>query len=357
MAGIECVADQVSDGVPSMSDDGTIHTQSMMVPPSAYMSDGARRAYAKMVRRTLENASAKAGAEPTLEEQRKETDAYYQPLVERAEALHPVAIQRERIAGVHVDVVEPQGGAAHENRHRLLISLHGGSFSYSAAGQARLLEAITVAGFGRIRVVSVDYRTSPDFHYPAAVDDVVSVYKEMLKSYPPKNVGLYGCSTGAALTGMVEARIQKEGLPRPGAIGLFCEGAIRDDQLEGDSLYIGRALMGGKPPAIGADLVNAYMKNTSDRDPLVAPVGSLGVLSKFPPTLLLSGSRDMCLSGVLYTHARLVEAGVEAELHVWDGMWHGFILDVDLPESTQAYRVITKFFDLHLGKSGSLKRS
>jgi epsilon-lactone hydrolase len=229
-------------------------------------------------------------------------------------------------------------------------------FGYQAAGQSRLLEAITVAGFEGIQVVSVDYLTSRDFQEPAAVDDVVDVYREMLKSYPPKNIGLYGYSTGAALTGMVEARIQKEGLPAPGAIGLFCEGAIRDAQLEGDSLYVGFALMGYNPPAIGADLVNSYMKDTTDRDPLVALMGSLDVLAKFPPTLLLSGSRELGLSGVLYTHARLVEAGVDAELHVWDGVWHGFLTDVDLPESAQAYRVITKFFDSHLGKSASPRR-
>jgi len=40
---------------------------------------------------------------------------------------------------------------------------------------------------------------------------------------------------------------------------------------------------------------------------------------------------------------------VDAELHVWDGMWHAFLFDPDLPESQQAYRVIVSFFAKHLG--------
>jgi acetyl esterase/lipase len=44
----------------------------------------------------------------------------------------------------------------------------------------------------------------------------------------------------------------------------------------------------------------------------------------------------------------LAEAGVDAELHVWEGMWHSFFSDPELPESQQAYRTIVAFFERHL---------
>jgi len=60
------------------------------------------------------------------------------------------------------------------------------------------------------------------------------------------------------------------------------------------------------------------MEGTAASDPLVAPVVSLDVLSKFPPSLLITGTRDLALSAAVYTHSRLIKAGANAELHVWD---------------------------------------
>jgi acetyl esterase/lipase len=208
-----------------------------------------------------------------------------------------------------------------------------------------------VAGYGRIKVVSIDYRLSPKYKFPAAAEDAVAVYKELLKTYKPQNIGIYGCSTGATLTAVAVARFQKEGLPRPGAIGLFSEGAIQDDHGEGDSYYIGPATMAGTiPTANEPSKLSPYMVGTDPHDPLVAPVVSLDVLPKFPPTLLISGTRDAWLSSVLYTHSRLVKTGVEADLHIWDGVWHSFYFDVTLPEWKEAYDVIIRFFEKHLGR-------
>jgi epsilon-lactone hydrolase len=56
------------------------------------------------------------------------------------------------------------------------------------------------------------------------------------------------------------------------------------------------------------------------------------------------------LSSLFKAQAALTEAGVDAELHVRDGMWHAFFIDPDLPESQEVFRVVVKFFDQHLGR-------
>jgi acetyl esterase/lipase len=91
-----------------------------------------------------------------------------------------------------------------------------------------------------------------------------------------------------------------------------------------------------------------YFSSASAADPMVLPINSPEVLAKFPPTLLIAGSRDFSLSSLFRTQAALTNVGVEAELHVWDGLWHAFFMDPDLPESKEVYRVIVKFFDRHL---------
>ena len=89
-------------------------------------------------------------------------------------------------------------------------------------------------------------------------------------------------------------------------------------------------------------------EGASSKDPLILPINSAGVLRSFPPTLLIAGSRDFMVSSLFASQAALTVAGVDAELHVWDGMWHAFFFDPDLPESQQVYHVVLDFFAKHL---------
>ena len=84
-------------------------------------------------------------------------------------------------------------------------------------------------------------------------------------------------------------------------------------------------------------------------DPLVSPVSAPRVLAEFPPTLLVTGTRAMELSSAVYTHTQLIKNGVDARLHVWEGLFHGFFYNPDVPESQDSYRVIVDFFARNLG--------
>ena len=74
-----------------------------------------------------------------------------------------------------------------------------------------------MAGFGGMKVVCADYRMPPDYPYPAAMDDAMAVYRELLKTYPPEKIGVFGTSTGGGMTLALVLRCKKEGLPLPGA--------------------------------------------------------------------------------------------------------------------------------------------
>ena len=86
-------------------------------------------------------------------------------------------------------------------------------------------------------------------------------------------------------------------------------------------------------------------------DPLAQPARSPEVLAKFPPTLIITATRDFAMNAAIHTDMQLRQAGVASELHVWDGMFHGFFYDADVPESNQAFAIMIKFFDSHLGKN------
>ena len=92
-----------------------------------------------------------------------------------------------------------------------------------------------------------------------------------------------------------------------------------------------------------------YFSETKPHDPLVSPIDAPEMLAKFPPTLIITGTRGFEMSSALYTHSQLVKLGVDADLHVWEGLFHGFFYNPDVPESQEAYDVIVRFFEKHLG--------
>ncbi|MFT4256826.1 MAG: alpha/beta hydrolase fold domain-containing protein [Pseudoxanthomonas sp.] len=311
------------------------------VPMSAYASAEAKALFAQRL-----DARATANPGSDIQQWRAFYDKFNQDKVERMRKLYAVRTSEQRFDGVLADVAEPAEGIAKENRERVLINLHGGAFLWGARSGA-LAEAIPIAAVGRIKVVSVDYRQGPEHVFPAASEDVETVYRALLRDYKPENIGIYGCSAGGYLTAQATARLISKNLPLPGAIGTFCGSMVAPD---GDSYYFAAALDGEKVPAAPRQLSEyPYFKGADLTDPLVFPGNSPEYVAKFPPTLLISGTRDFALSSVVRSHGLLSAAGVEAELHVWDGMWHAFFVDPELPESQQAYSTIWRFFDRHLG--------
>jgi acetyl esterase/lipase len=349
LAGILCVASVASAAdaprTPPATD-GSLAVPAFRAPYSIFASPESLLRFGQMA---AENRRS-PGLGGNIEAARRFYDGINADRVARMRKVYPVRTSVVTIAGVGADVVEPAAGISERNRHRVLINLHGGGFLWGAHSGA-LVEAIPVASVGGIKVVSVDYRQGPEYTFPAASDDVETVYRALLKDYAAKNIGIYGCSAGGALTAETVARLIKDGVELPGAIGTFCSSVAL---LGGDSTYTAAALSGDpipRSPMTYADL--PYFKGASASDPLVVPARSPAMLAKFPPTLLITGTRDFAMSSVIQSQRLLTNAGVEAELHVWDGMWHAFFSDPELPESKEAYEVMVRFFDRHLGQAKS----
>lgn len=329
-----------------MDPDGTVHAPAFSVPLSRYMSGAARRAY-------FHNARLPAALlmEPTdIKRFRKLWDElFYAPRLDKARQRYPVGIRSRMMGGVAVDDVTPLADITAPNDQRVLINLHGGGFTFGA-GMGGLLESIPIACLAGIRVVSVNYRQGPEYRFPAASEDVAAVYRTLLTRYEPHNIGLYGCSAGGLLCAMALAWFQRFELPRPGASAILYSSI--DDRFDGDSRYTTPPLMGQSAPRphdVGVGMMEHYLAGADSSSPLVSPLVSPQVLSRFPPTLLATGTRAGELSSVVHSHAQLIKAGVEAYLHIWEGLWHGFMYDVDLPESKELFDVVVRFFSRHLG--------
>ena len=335
-----------------IDDEGTVHVPAMEVPLSTFLSPEAK-AYVTQHLKDMQR--------PTRLAQNNGVPPLIAPYIDRQKALFAVTREDTRIAGVHAYIYTPEAGVADPTR--VLINLHGGGFSGCWPACAEL-ESIPIAALARARVISLDYRQGPTYKFPAASEDVAAVYKELLKNHDPQKIGIYGCSAGGMLTAMAVAWFQKHNLPAPGAIGILCAGAgsLSGAGFGGDADYTAAPLgeaRGAPPPrrvpGPGRSGL-AYLAGTDPNDPLVAPVNSPDVLAKFPPTLVVTATRGFELSNAVYTHNQLVKRGVEAELHVWDGLFHGFFYNPDVPESRDCYNVIVKFFERHLGRAAVARK-
>jgi monoterpene epsilon-lactone hydrolase len=332
-----------------IDDDGAVHVPAHTVPISSMLSPEGKAYLAEHLRNVQrpEMLAQENGVPPLL--------AGY---LARQRALFAVEKRDVTIGGVHAYDYMPKDGVTASNRNRVLINLHGGGFSGCWPACAEL-ESIPVAALGRIRVVSLDYRQGPKHRFPAASEDVASAYRELLKNYRAQDIGIYGCSAGGMLTGMAVAWFQQHSLPAPGAIGVLCAGmTMASNGFGGDAAYTTLAIGEGRapppPPQKGESSTRAplaYFGDASLTDPLVAPASSPAVLAKFPPTLIVTGTRAFELSSAVHTHRLLIQQGVKADLHVWEGMFHGFFYNVDVPESRECFDVIVKFFERQLGRS------
>lgn len=340
---------QSGGGRPAVGIDanGAVQVPAHAVPLSSFLSPEGK-AYMEEHLRNMQR--------PELLVQDSGTPPLLAGYLARQREVFPVEKKDTTIAGVHAFDYTPKDGVSARNRDRVLIELHGGGFSGCWPGCAEL-ESIPVAALGKIRVIALDYRQGPKYKFPAASEDVASVYRELLKTYRAENVGIYGCSAGGMLTGQAVAWFQRHSLPAPGAIGILCAGmTMESNGFGGDSAYTTAAIGESRPPPplpSGPPAARSpldYFAGAKLDDPLVAPASSPEVLAKFPPTLIVTGTRGFELSSAVYTHAQLVKQGVDADLHVWEGLFHGFFYNVDVPESRDCFDVIVKFFDKHLGK-------
>lgn len=333
-------------GRPTIAPDGTINVPSFQLPPSEFMSKEAVD-FLKM-----RAAMPMRGPMPTADvaQLRAGQDRMMSPFVALMRQRYPANMTEESIGGVRVRVFTPKDKPA--DRKRVLINLHGGAFSICWEA-CSILESQPIASVGGFKVISVNYRMAPEHRHPAGVEDAAAVYRELLKTYKPQQIGIYGCSAGGVLTAQAAAWFPRNGLPQAGAIGIFGAGGVRFGV--GDSAYLAGYVEGSFPPPAKAgepprpDLSFGYFNDADLRDPIVSPALHLDVLAKFPPSLIITGTRAMDMSPAVYTNSQLLKAGVRSTLIVGEAAGHCYVYFPQFPEAQDAYTQIVRHFRENLG--------
>jgi len=316
--------------------DGTAHIVRVVPMPSTVSPEA---------QQWLKEIEQESPQSKDLADIRAGTDAWRKKDSAEALRLYPVKVEEKNIAGVRTDIITPLDTPA-PNKNRVLINLHGGGF---ISDSGSLIEGIPIAYLAKIKVVSVYYRLAPENPFPAAVDDVVAVYKELLKSYQPRSIGIFGTSAGAILTGEVVVKFKQLGLPLPAALGMFSTLADFSRPSDSQQLFSLNGFPGNLAPQTSDRPHDEnYVGKTDPKDPVLSPL--FADLHGFPPSLLVTSTRDLLLSNTSIFHRALLGAKSEAHLVVFEALPHAFWYHFQLPETKEALQIMANFFDDKLGK-------
>lgn len=261
-----------------------------------------------------------------------------------AEAL-PATVEHDQVAGVDVYHVVPDNiSPAHEEH--LFVHVHGGGFMLNG-GPASTMESLLLATGIGIRAVSIDYRMPPVHPYPAPVDDVTTVYLELLQRHRARSILMGGSSGGATITMAAVQQFLRDGIRPPGALFLGTPGC--DLTGVGDSIYTNQDVDRSIPVWEGliTAMSQCYANGIDLADPRISPI--YGDVDGFPPSLLVTGVRDILLSNTVRAHTKLLEAGTEADLLVFEGMSHAdYVAEFATPEHALLLTQLDQFCTRHL---------
>ncbi|HEY2106532.1 MAG TPA: alpha/beta hydrolase fold domain-containing protein [Candidatus Binataceae bacterium] len=269
-------------------------------------------------------------------------NAMLEPMADQILKSAPATVETKTIAGVTVYAGTPHT-MPERNRGRVRIDLHGGGMVLLAGKFAMAGAAMAAARTGCV-VYSVDYRVPPDHPYPAALNDIVAVYQELLKTHRPGDLVISGSSGGGNLGAAAALKIRDLGIPLPAALVLLTPEV--DLTESGDTFETNRhidvVLKGGLP-----EMIKLYADGHDLNDPYLSPL--FGDFTKgYPPTFIQTGTRDVFLSNSVRMHRALLRAGIEVELHVWEAMPHGGFGAVT-PEDAEVQAEVKRFIEKHWG--------
>jgi len=325
----------------ALDSDGTLYWNQRSFPLPVLESAEARKRYVELLNRALASqpsgadreAAARQAAQAAQSAARGTQNAGMNLGLGKQAALkiYSVDIEETEMGGVRVSVYTARD-IPPRNRKRIVMEFESDG------------EAIVLAAVGKMKVVSVHYAGA----YLKSNTDIAAVYRTLLKSYKPSQIAMFGISGGCQLAANTAAWLPTQNLPFPAALGLL-------------------SCAGGASPGDARNTMNGFDPQLSDFTPFgagrrsrpaQAPVKAgdpereilnVSMIPKgFPPSYLLTGTRDMCLSETALLHRKLRDAGVDADLNIFEGMWHAFNIEPDLPETKAALADLARFLDRHM---------
>jgi monoterpene epsilon-lactone hydrolase len=245
---------------------------------------------------------------------------------------------RGRLAGRPVERLSPgeEAGAA-----RAVLYLHGGGFTVGSPATHRALAAHLAAASGT-PVHLLDYRLAPEHPHPAALEDTVAAYRELMdRGLRPENLALAGDSAGGWLALSAALALRDDGVPLPATLVLispWLDLALTDPSATDDE----------HDPMLRAGWLRACAaRYAPDLDPTSPELSPLDAdLTGLPPIAVQYGEQEILGTDALRLANAARSAGVPVDIRRLDGLWHDAHTQAGLvAEATTAVAALGRHVD------------
>ncbi len=254
-----------------------------------------------------------------------------------------VSVETAELGGRPAEWLTPDG----VGRAAALLYLHGGGYGSGSLNSHRDL-ASRIAIASGCAAVTLGYRLAPEDPFPAAVEDAVAAYQQLLADgIPPERLVVAGDSAGGGLTMALLLALRADGIPLPAAEVCLSPWVDLTQSAPSYQELADRDPMVSKKDLDG--LADAYLAGTDPRTELASPLFAAD-LSGLPPLRIEVGADEVLLDDATRLAERATEAGNDVTLTVWPEMIHVFqaFPGVILPETDLSVAAIGEFVAGHL---------
>jgi acetyl esterase/lipase len=227
-----------------------------------------------------------------------------------------------------------------------MIYIHGGSFVGGSCESYRSFCA-SIAHASATKIIMPKYRLSPEHPFPAALEDIQAVLREVLPV--EKNVIIAADGTGASIAlacainmrGKYRHSIQQILLFSP-VLDLSSTSPILSDKKAADEIINAESLR------CCADI---YTYHSNLKNPLVSPMhAGAEMLQDFPPVYIQAGGREILADDIRRFEQKLKDNSVPHVIDIEPDMMFMFqMADEYMPQAHKAVERVCR----HIKQSGA----
>ena len=208
-----------------------------------------------------------------------------------------------------------------ENPTARMIYLHGGAY-YNEFDPAHWALMGRFVRELNVEVVAPDYPLTPVFGHKDVFDMVTRVYRDCLVDLPEGGLLMAGDSAGGGIALALTQWALQEGVPLPRRLALlspWLDVTMSDPEIK----ELDKVDPFLEPGSVG-QIAEWYCQGEDPRFYQISPL--FGPVKGLPPTLVMSGTRDILYSDAKRFVKRLEEEQVPHKFHRGEGMIHTWML-------------------------------
>jgi len=230
---------------------------------------------------------------------------------------------------------------------RVVLQLHGGGYVASLRDNYRNFDVKQAVVANAKQIFMVDYRLAPQNIFPAAQEDAVKIYKEILnRGVNPKNIIVIGDSAGGNLTLSLAVYLKENNLPQPKILVLISAWGTLENNLPSRKNNFNRDyVLGVKGSPLHTEVAKAsYASGLNKKNPQISPI--YADLKNFPAMLIQAGGYEVLLDDSLELAKKATADDVKFTLTVYPEMPHDFVVALpEMQESVDLLHEIKNFID------------